>query len=317
MITNNNTLQELGNTFSADQLREQYLKTDGKAPSISSSTVYHYTSLDVLNEMCKENGDLLCTHFMSLNDNQEFFLGLSMVLNQLERVLRAKKTKPDIIKLYQKNIWRNVLHFLRTEAIAPWITSFSDDPDSLYQWVAYTDRKDGGVAIGFDIELLREKEKLIQTNPGTKQTIGCRFEKCLYTDDHNLNSRIRRFLDEELNRTISAPSKYDNKQIEMLATVYILASRIKNPSFCQEKESRLIMTPIQQELANRYRFVGGKPRIATKFFGQGRELSEAITSVVISPHGDRAKLISAVNLLRQHLSLKFKIYLSSSSYNGR
>lgn len=317
MITNNNTPQEVGNTFSADQLREQYLKIDGKTPAISRSTVYHYTSLNVLNEMCKENGDLFCTHFMSLNDNQEFFLGLSIVLNQLESVLRAKKTKPDVIELFQKITSRNVLHFLRTEAIAPWITSFSDDPDSLYQWVAYTDRKEGGVAIGFDIGLLREKEKLIQTNPDSKRAIGCRFEKCLYTDDHNLSIHVRRFLDEELNLTISAPSKYKNKQIEILATIYILASTIKNPSFCQEKESRLIMLPTLPEASIRYRFVGGKPRIATKFFGQSRELAEAITSVVISPHGDRAKLISAVNLLRRQLGLKFPIYVSCSSYNGR
>lgn len=303
--------------YSVDEMRRQYLKVDGNPPKPSEKTVYHYTSLDVLNEMCKETGDLLCTHFMSLNDNQEFFLGIDTVLEKLSSVFSSSERKMQNLDLFQKNAPRMIVDHLRKESLVPWITSFSADPDSLYQWVAYTDRKQGGVAIGFDLPTLQGKSKTVRSNPVLKGKISCLPERCLYADDAKISSHIR-------NAFSTAFSMLGNKRwpdkvrdMYLLAAVYVCASTIKNPSFSQEKEFRLIMIPTLKEVTRRYKFIGGKPRIATEFFGKNRELAKAISSVVISPHGDHAKLVSAVNLLRQQHGLKFQIYKSRSSYNGR
>ena len=300
--------------FAVETMRKHYLKVDGNPPKPSDKTVFHYTSLDVLNEMCKEDGDLLCTHFMSLNDSQEFFYGANIVLNKLPSILSRKGIQMQKLGYSRQKIYTEVLQRLRAENIAPWITSFSSDPDSLYQWVAYTDRKQGGVAIGFNTSLLNTKVTDVQRNPNLNKLIGCRLEKCRYTDSVNLDSYVYRVVSSML----AQPAKNNTDfETSIVAAVYVLASTIKNCSFSQEKESRLILLPTRKEALRRYKFVGGKPRIATEFFGKNRELAKAISSVVISPHGDRDKLVSTVNLLRQQYGLKFQIYQSDSSYNGR
>ena len=301
--------------FAVDTMRKRYLKVDGTPKILPGETVYHYTSLDVLNEMCKEDGDLLCTHFMSLNDSQEFFFGANIVINKLPAILSRAGVPRQKLGSFRKNACDTVLKKLREEILAPWITSFSADPDSLYQWVAYTDRKQGGVAIGFNTTLLNSKVKAVQKNPNLNKLIGCRLEKCQYTDNVNLDSYIHSVVTSMMNR--STNSSTTDRETSILAAVYILASTIKNHSFSQEKESRLILLPTRKEALRRYKFVGGKPRIATEFFGKNRELAKAISSVMISPHGDRDKLVSTVNLLRQQYGLKFQIYQSDSSYNGR
>ena len=300
--------------FAVETMRKRYLKVDGNPPKPSDKTVFHYTSLDVLNEMCKEDGDLLCTHFMSLNDSQEFFYGVNIVLNKLPSILSRKGIQMQKLGYSRQKIYTEVLQRLRAENIAPWITSFSSDPDSLYQWVAYTDRKQGGVAIGFNTSLLNTKVTDVQRNPNLNKLIGCRLEKCRYTDSVNLDLYVYRVVSSML----AQPAKNNTDfETSIVAAVYVLASTIKNCSFSQEKESRLILLPTRKEALRRYKFVGGKPRIATEFFGKNRELAKAISSVVISPHGDRDKLVSTVNLLRQQYGLKFQIYQSDSSYNGR
>ncbi len=301
--------------FAVDTMRKRYLKVDGNPPKPSDKTVFHYTSLDVLNEMCKEDGDLLCTHFMSLNDSQEFFFGANIVLNKLPAILSRMGIQRQKLGSFRQNAYDKVLQRLREETLAPWITSFSSDPDSLYQWVAYTDRKQGGVAIGFNTSLLYSKVEGVQKNPQLNKLIGCRLEKCQYTDNVNLDSYIHSVVTSMINQSTNNSNK--DRETSILAAVYVLASTIKNHSFSQEKESRLILLPTREEALRRYKFVGGKPRIATEFFGKKRELAKAISSVVISPHGDRDKLVSTVNLLRQQYGLKFQIYQSDSSYNGR
>lgn len=315
MTKQTSDFDKCGQFSRVDDMIRQYLKADGKPPKPSDRIIYHYTSLDVLNEMCKENGDLFCTHFMSLNDSQEFFLGVNLVINKLPTILSPSEIRQYKLEHFQENAYNEMLQMLRTESIAPWVTSFSADPDSLYQWVAYTDRKQGGMAIGFDITLLNKHVSLVQDNPKLNHVIGCRLEKCQYVDSTSLDAHIRNVIVSWLAGSTS--SKKTNTKASIFAAIYILASTIKNQSFSQEKESRLIMIPTRKEGSRRYKFVGGKPRIATEFFGTKHKLAKAISSVVISPHGDRSKLVSSVNLLRQQLNLTFPIFLSSSSYNGR
>lgn len=133
---------------SVGQILNDYFQTDGEPPEPSEKTVYHYTSLAVLNEMCKESGDFFATHFMSLNDTHEFFLGVQIALEQLANCPTLPVKIRNNYPSFQNDARDNIVWLLRREGLSPWIVSFSKDPDSLSQWVAYTDRVQGGVAVG-------------------------------------------------------------------------------------------------------------------------------------------------------------------------
>lgn len=312
------SLSRIEDSCSASRILEDYLKTDGKPPAASKDTIYHYTSVDVLNEMCKESGDFLATHFMSLNDSNEFFLGVQLALKELEKCpalpARIRAGLPD----FQKNAREQIVAFLRSESIVPWIVSFSQEADSLSQWVSYTDRLRGGVSIGFDRGALQTavRETMEKTH-SSNANLTAHLMRCHYTNGDDAEDWLR-------NAFASVMSKRRNKGMSLgiqkqrlLAAIILCAVAIKNESFSPEQETRLVLLASHDAASRRYRFVGGKPRIETKLFGWDYRMARAISSVVISPQGNRCRLISAVNILRQQHGLKFPIYVSTSSYNGQ
>ena len=303
---------------SASQIRNDYLKTDGKPPAASKNTIYHYTSVDVLNEMCKDSGDLLATHFMSLNDSNEFFLGVQLALKELEKCPVLPREIRDVLPDFQKNARKQIVSFLRSESIVPWIVSFSQEPDSLSQWVSYTDRSRGGVAIGFDRNALQLAIKKQDAETGsTNAMLVSALTDCHYTNGNDAEDWLRKKFSSLISKNGNGVSSLREQQKRILAAVFLCATAIKNKSFSSERETRLVLIASHDAARPRYRFVGGKPRIETKLFGPGRELHKAISSVVISPQGNRSRLISAVNILRKQHGLKFPIYVSTSSYNGQ
>ena len=309
-------LSRIEDFCSASRIRDEYLKTEGKPPVASKDTIYHYTSVDVLNEMCKEAGDLLATHFMSLNDSNEFFLGVQLALKELEKCPVLPAGIRAALPNFQKNASKQIVSFLRSETIVPWIVSFSQEPDSLSQWVSYTDRSRGGVAIGFDRNALQSAIKAAESESPNVSLIA-ELAGCHYTKGNEAQVWLRKEMISVFSKNGINSSLIREQIKRILGAIILFAVAIKDESFSSEKETRLVLLASHKEVRSRYKFVGGKPRIATKLFGPGRQLSKAISSVVISPQGNRSRLISAVNILRQQHGLKFPIYVSTSSYNGQ
>lgn len=311
-------LREIKNDCPIGHIVNDCLKTDEMPQKIPERTLFHYTSLDVMNEMCKENGDFLATHFMFLNDTHEFFLGVQLALRELESCSSLPKDLVKDLPQFQTDARNHIIRLLNSGNISPWIVSFSKEPDSLSQWVSYTDRIKGGVAIGFDSyaiqKAIREEEKA-PLFPSVK--LSFHMMRCRYTNDNNAKDWLKTVFS---NVTTSGPfqaASLNERKQRILAAIIICAAAIKNKSFSPEMESRLVVLCSQEALRDRYKFVGGKPRIETRLFGNKYKLAQAISSVVISPHGNRAKLISTVNLLRLKLGRNIPIWLSMSSYNGQ
>lgn len=312
--------RDIGNpdtNCSIDQILKDYFKTDGEPPEPSETTVYHYTSLAVLNEMCKDNGDFFATHFMSLNDTREFFLGVQIALEQLANCPTLPVKIRDNYPSFQSDARDNIVWLLRKEILSPWIVSFSKDPDSLSQWVAYTDRIQGGVAVGFDLRILQAAAKEAQARVLPPARISFHMTRCRYTDESDLPDRIIRFFKSVTTRPGFGRLTTMEQKRRLVAAVFLCAASIKHKSFSQEKEFRLVLLPSSSEVFRRYRFLGGKPRIKTDLFMGGNHLAQAISSIVISPQGDHRKLVTTVNLLRRQHNLKFPVFFSTSSYNGQ
>ena len=129
----------------AESLAAYIRKLSGEAKDSLPSVLYHYTTAEVLDKVLAEKGDLRCTYFRDLNDSAEFWTGYDYFVNYCKRKDIGDEGVKVLCSLKDK--W-NKLQELYVEA--PWVISFSTEKDSLYQWVAYTDKKKGGVAIGFD-----------------------------------------------------------------------------------------------------------------------------------------------------------------------
>lgn len=309
-------LSRIEDFCSASRIRDEYLKTEGKPPVASKDTIYHYTSVDVLNEMCKEAGDLLATHFMSLNDSNEFFLGVQLALKELEKCPVLPAGIRAALPNFQKNASKQIVSFLRSETVVPWIVSFSQEPNSLSQWVSYVDRSRGGVAIGFDRNALQSAIKAAESGSSNDRLVS-ELVECHYTKGNDAEDWLQKKLTSIISKSGNGTGSLRQQQKRILAAVILCAVAVKDESFVSERETRLALIASHDAARPRYRFVGGKPRIETKLFGPGRELHKAISSVVISPQGNRSRLISAVNILRKQHGLKFPIYVSTSSYNGQ
>lgn len=249
---------EIENDCQIGQIVNDCLKTDEMPQKTSERSLFHYTSLDVLNEMCKENGDFLATHFMSLNDTHEFFLGVQLALRELE----SCSTLPqDIVKdlpQFQTDARNHIVRLLNSGDIIPWIVSFSKEPDSLSQWVSYTDRIKGGVAIGFDSYTIQKAIREEEKDPlYSSRKLSFHMMRCRYTNDNNAKDWLKTVF---TNVTTSGPFKsagLDERKQRILATIIICSAAIKNKSFSPERESRLVVLCSKDGLRERYKFVGG------------------------------------------------------------
>ena len=269
--------------------------------------IYHYTTANVLERFLAEDGDLLCTHYRALNDDSEFREGFERVLQY------ARKMKWNANLLYR--IRKLGDHFNEKDIFMPWIFSFSLHNDMLSQWIGYTDQKDGGYAIGFDIGQLRklteEKNKISQKTP-TKVVLNC-----VYSDVDDVDAKLDEIsLDSDLTSYVHSDHLVMEKEAKLLFVVMLMSSMIKEKSFFQESETRLLLFVDDEKLYRDVISIGGKPRMKANLSEKPGYLRDLIKSVVISPHGNQNSLYSNALSLKRKYSLGYSIATSASHYRG-
>jgi hypothetical protein len=104
--------------------------------------LWHYTSIGAFENILKGK-KLRASNIRYLNDWSEFAFGLKEMY-ELYRKYNKKGKYNDHLEIID-NFWK--------EGKDPEVysMSFSEDNNSLYQWVSYTP-KQGGLAIGFDLK---------------------------------------------------------------------------------------------------------------------------------------------------------------------
>lgn len=286
--------------------------------------MYHYTSFRTFPVFFKKDADLFCTHFAALNDGHEVREGWVVAIRFLESEYGWPKEKCDLLWEYYK---RGVL---TGKFGTIWVMSFSRSRDSLSQWIAYTDRKEGGYALGFDAQNLEGMLNRARCNmkkiriTGSRKDYPCRMYilPCLYTDsDRNaIDGLFRTYFGQTKDafdevKNSSEPSSENLAKI--IAKIQVVATIIKHESFRYEEEVRLVVQQTAQDFT-KCEFIAGKPRWKTQIgeFMNGN-LCELFKEIVISPHGDRQVLLTSANVMKEKHSLACEITKSSSPYNGR
>ena len=303
-------------------------------------TVYHYTTTPVLLELAKDDACLYATHCSALNDDMELEVGVRYALqeylptHQKKLYCRLKHDWPEVITaLESKEEPFSPKCSASTFLLTPWVMSFSRESDSLNQWIAYTNRKEGGFAIGFDFHKL---EKAVESEVVVRRSkyefdkraldYELHFLPCLYLDksDKHQMQLIHKFLEflfvDYFEYQLKKFKIHDRKDVAYLIVAFanLFGAIAKNASFKSENEFRLLMLVKNKEYLRKVVFVGGKPRLKIPIFSVVKEdVRSLIKNIVISPHGDIRFLRSMVDVIGIKYNLDIDVYKSESPFNGR
>ena len=272
---------------------------------------YHYTTADVLEKFLVDDGDFLCTHCRALNDYNEYIIGVSI----LEKYMRDRNWNQTL----SKQISDQLKGFAILDLWMPWIFSLSLYNDSLFQWSTYTDKKEGGYAVGFSLVRLQQlvEERIIKANKNDSYPVTTFLLPCLYVGIDDIYKWLDDFLKEYIDSGVVYASQLD---VQYMRKIFLVASvaplLIKEKSFFIEGEWRLVLVPNHNEAYDNVVSISGRPRLWARVRNDIGLLRDMVKSVIVSPHGKRDSLyLNALNLKRKY-NANFNIIYSTSSYRG-
>lgn len=217
----------------------------------------HYTTTQGLLGMFKDftkeqpNIKLWATHYMYMNDPEEFELGKRIctdIIEQIEQELNIPESY-RVKTCVSSNAYMNVIDsYAKTTAgqlICPYTISFSKVYDSLHMWNMYASNGNG-IALVFNYKKLLEHEILLKEcfycNPNCSDKIDCVF-KNFHDDIIYLYQDIDK--DIPINSVIQSMENGDNTLFyQRIHTIHTLLCgyigiRIKNSAYNIEQEERI------------------------------------------------------------------------------
>ena len=199
-------------------------------------TLYHYTTQVGLLGIIG-NDELWMTHTQYLNDTQEFRHAIDLVIAEIKRRIAAATGS------LEKIILGEMLGNLSPDnaSMNVCVACFSEVGDSLSQWRAY-----GGSVAGYSIEFCVSHMLLVTGREGFQ------LARCIY-DDGEKRDLVANFVEANLQNIVQhrdEPSTVDNdpqywrKGGEMVAYLNRFGPVLKDESFSDEREWRIISKPL-------------------------------------------------------------------------
>ncbi|WP_434036872.1 DUF2971 domain-containing protein [Formosa sp. 4Alg 33] len=258
--------------ISALQSNVNSVKITEEAPP-SESILYHYTSFQsALNII--ESEKLWTTHIKYLNDLKEFQHAVDLTRNILTLKLRNNKNELEVF------IYKLLLDWIKNKNGAnTFIFSLTEKSDLLSQWRGYCTK--GGVSIGFNYSKLKAKSK----------SQGFRLVKCVY-DIEKQEEFIEKIINEikdkyTKNHTSYVGSKINELSQQFYSSFLLMATRLKHPSFREEKEWRLIGGPFSNKL-EKFKFRSALQMLIPFYeFDLFSDKNLMIEKIVIGPNKDQ------------------------------
>ena len=214
--------------------------------------LYHYTDGRGLKGIM-ESQTIWFTDYRHLNDPSELVHGLEVAHD----VIRLLETGADKrVRYFLDYLRRIFIEENFSEMLQFFIASFSDDRDDLGQWRAYADNG-RGYAIGFAPRQFQETDKFDRTADENVFVGRVIYDMRTFTERHHIaiDEAIRIFLE-----TINANAKLIEDHsvgipfMQKFATEIIASPLIwncltsKHPAYKNEREVRLIITGLQNQL---------------------------------------------------------------------
>ncbi|TVQ14627.1 MAG: DUF2971 domain-containing protein [Balneolaceae bacterium] len=206
--------------------------------------VYHYTSPGGLIGILKSK-HIWATNIRFLNDFKELEEASDVASKVLNKMYKQKEYSKE------KKLLNKMLKNIHIAASRHYVCSFSEDPDSLSQWRAYSPHT-GGYALGIPSSQL--------TNLATET--GWYFIKCIYNESEKetiirevIDSFILEFRNQRKNRSYLIIEKnldtFETKiALEFQSFLAQIGGIIKNKAFEEEREWRLISSVVIENKKN-------------------------------------------------------------------
>jgi Protein of unknown function (DUF2971) len=198
--------------------------------------LYHYTRQSGLIGIIK-NAEIWVTHTQYLNDFREYKHAVDLVRQQIEAYKAFNESTSKQILKYMEKALDGI------DAMNVCVCSFSEEQDSLSQWRAYG-ASSSGFSIGFDgknIKAIAERE-------------GWHLAPCIYdpgTQARLVSELVKRVI-EEIRDLEQVGDKEQEIELGGKLGFYmnLYAPILKDPSFSEEKEWRIISRPLSCKREN-------------------------------------------------------------------
>ncbi|EFB5170312.1 DUF2971 domain-containing protein [Escherichia coli] len=211
---------------------------NNESPQNAHSRLYHYTTsagfLGIFHKIPDGSPELWASEIRYMNDNLEFFHGISIIQKQADKLLQNES---DRIKI---DILTGIINRIHTLSGPIFITSFCEEDDLLSQWRGYGGET--GYSIGWDFQQLKS----------ASYTGNWMLARCIY-DQEKQNEAAMSYLRYHITDWVDYRIK-DNPGLEALSEFYFgfvlrrFIPLLKHQSFSEEKEWRLISPwPVESE----------------------------------------------------------------------
>ena len=193
--------------------------------------LYHYTTMNGFLGIVGDK-EIRATHTQYLNDYKEYSHALSLVVDEITK-RKESESDDEIIVLFD-----DMLKGINgIESMNVCVCSFSEERDSLSQWRAYGGSA-AGFAIGFRGDFLYD---VIQRN--NFYLVPCLYDKTEQVD--LIKALVDKVLKENIDRKKdSIKDEFLPSGGNLVAYLHRYAPILKNSSFMEEKEWRVITHPL-------------------------------------------------------------------------
>lgn len=275
-------------------------------PKQSDGRFFHYTSLSSAIQMLRieeRRMTLFASHFLYLNDSQEFKEGILLLDNKLRELVKSNMLNSDILyvcnEYYKK--FENEAEILSTVYPNHFVISFCKDGNSLGQWKYYG--KNCGIAIEYDLKNLNYDGYYTWER---KHLGAYPIYDIIYEDIEK-----EQVIDNILKRFYSISRDFEYQAENLILKACAAVSFMKSSFFNEEKESRLLFAPIFDDdraisLDNdpmqliHYRETMGKIKPYLKIFITHKDSSYIpIKSITIGPGHNQMQIFNAITMLVQ------------------
>lgn len=217
-----------------------------------------------------------------LNDSSEYTYGLAVIAEALRAGSKNATSEQETAKL-------SAIAGALWPFLSICVVSLSSEPDLLSQWRTYAGSP-GGFALGMRSEYLREAAHLQ----------GFYLVQCLYSPEDQQKA-VDQLISEFRERIASSPEWGLTEQGGCRATAMRLAMMLKDRSFAEEREWRLISRP---KMIKELDFRQGTSTLVPFFkFALDKRRDAYLHSVRVGPTPHRELAVNAVRMLLRKLEL--------------
>lgn len=268
-----------------------------------ASLLYHYTSSKGLKGILSSR-KIWATDILYLNDSAEINYSLELI----KSLMKEKWSAVSRIEPFYFS-FEYLLSSL--DSLEVFITAFSGVGDQLSQWRGYT-LPTGGFSIGFD---KTKMENYFELN-------GIEFCSCIYevNEQRKLLGELLDSFIESIGKITPKNSKsadmenaIHRKAIDFYIEIMRLAPRIKNPSFSEEIERRLVLRGLSHQWSEvQYRIVGS---MLVPYVEVGPIDQDCFSKIIIGPCQQKVLSLESVKrFVQSALDREIEVITSEIPY---